>query len=397
LARLLAPTSPLRAGLIFIALGLNPWTFDYLPAARGYSMALAGEMTAIFLLSRQVFLSPGQGDERRTHLFASAAAGLSVAANYAFLFAFISLFVAYLVWLFAQRGLRAVILAAWQLAWPAALILVIICGHNAARLLANRLSGDAVTRYWAGTDNFQWMFSSLKGSLFAPPNPFIVPPHLLGILQFCSKWELVLVGLLAITAVSALVMRGRSDPRATVSLICLGAAALTFAIDVTLFELSIFRLPNARTGVMFAPLLTVGLIAPLFSPHRPKFFWLELATLGTICVLFVAGISLHSREWNYDTDIRKAVEAAGDYAKRHNITKIATTWQYVAARNFYLQYLGYPIEKLQAVKHLTPGESIYFVAPPPFSQDGIIERAGLQVIYTSPQSGIRVAVKPLDQ
>lgn len=104
-ARLLAPTSPLRAGLIFIALGLNPWIFDYLPAARGYSMALAGEMTAIFLLSRLVFLSPGQGDERRTHLFASAAAGLGVAANYAFLFAFISLFIAYLVWLF--RSTRA--------------------------------------------------------------------------------------------------------------------------------------------------------------------------------------------------------------------------------------------------------------------------------------------------
>jgi hypothetical protein len=115
-ARLLAPTSPLRAGLIFIALGLNPWIFDYLPAARGYSMALAGEMTAIFLLSRLVFLSPGQGDEpgrisslRPQQAWAWRLTMPSCSRSSAYSSLILSGF-------FAQRGLRDATLAAWQLA-----------------------------------------------------------------------------------------------------------------------------------------------------------------------------------------------------------------------------------------------------------------------------------------
>src|SRR5579863_5685168 len=108
---------------LFICLIYNPFLFDFMVAARGYSLALACLLTAIAvpLWHRE---REGRPVEKSCGI-ASLFLGLSFAANFSFAFVDAAAFLAICVWAFRKRGVRVL----WACILPGLLIALLICGY----------------------------------------------------------------------------------------------------------------------------------------------------------------------------------------------------------------------------------------------------------------------------
>jgi hypothetical protein len=248
------------------------------------------------------------------------------------------------------------------------------------------------------------MGRSLANASFPPPNPEIVNELLYGIWSdIAFPLCLITIALLfaefiaiAIAWLRApLSFRSSAVMAITLSLVAMFAIALHWAA----FKRFGLLLPQARTGLFFAPLLTLALAAAVDALRRqPRFEkWSVpgVAVLALCSVYFLTCLRFHYfQEWKFNEDSGQVFWVARDIEKRCGVQDFVTEWHYVSSLNFYRrQYENDTLKPFTAVtKDSFPrGKNAYIF----WYDDGepLIRSEHLSIWYHNHDTGATVAVR----
>lgn len=383
LCRILSPDWRLQ-WLLLVCLAFNPFTGDFLVAARGYGMALAFLLLALGPLARAGAPLPGQ--------IAASSACLALSFTASFSFAIVDAIVLALLW-WRVRDERWSALATLL---PAATIIFLGPLWTLRRFPRSEL--------WWGAASLGESLGSLWEATLYRPNPEIANRLMLAALE-TLKPALLPAVLGSAAALAAVIWRGRRRhaplwgerrPRfaAQLTLAAGGAIATHYLAHLALG----LPLPKERTGLYAPALLTLaaGAVAavPSFSRLSRLLGGLLLASLSALAVYFLFCLRLdHFKEWPWNSDGRKLYATLACLNREHNVRRIASVWLYQSALNFYRIASG--AETLEPVA--TPQES------GPATQAYVIHRLfdaqlvgekGLDIVYATPAGDALIAVPP---
>lgn len=381
----------------------NPFTGDFLVAARGYGLALACYCWAIYCLIRY----GGAADDRKLLFQAGAAGSLSVAANLVFVLPSTCLSIAFLACL-PRRPAEAApprkkkrqtatasgreVAAAWPpLIAGAGLVLVLF-------LVSAPLHRAERGHFYVGADSLARSLRSFGAASFFYPDG-------LDSLASASDWKPGAALALAVLAALATLSGMLSFPRAKsgrpvlrLGWLCSASASGTMVLALILHSVWGFPLPAERTGLYFL------LLAPLAFAAQTELL-LEKAGLARRAGLALAligiaaagrfALSLQTRSfylWRYDADIKaiaERIEALGSATQERN-SSIGASWMHEPSLNYYIVTRGW--RWMAPVTRDSPrGEHGYYVLS---GQDRtLVEELNLEPIAEYPHSGVVLAVQ----
>jgi hypothetical protein len=295
---------------------------------------------------------------------------------------------------------------------PFVVIVLLLCSNNIMTMPQSEISIG-----W-GCDSLGKMFRSFSHLSFGAPNPFLTPPglrHSLKFVMHIAPWLfLVASGLSCIFL--ALRSWGHLLPIAarrvqmhlekdTFVWCLLAVFALSFALHCFLFFVLGVKLPRTRTGIHLVPLMALIATAPVYLVYDQKdrfsaYFSKIFAILpGLIAVLFVFSLRFsYFQEWTWNADVCTATNVALSYADIMHTQDVKISWEYDAAGNYYGQYLGYGIKRLNNMpedqlldeEKTNKQPAIYMLSQRAW---GRIDHSGLSPIYESRLSGTIVAIQ----
>jgi hypothetical protein len=363
---------------VFVCLVFNPFIFDYLVAARGYGLALG------FLMWALVYFAESQihgGPLIVACAVSSACAGMSVTANFSFAFVNLAAMLAILLSACCQNNsyqrpkewIR--LLAACAL--PGAIIVAIVCGYALSQVDSRQL--------WFGARGLSDTFGTIiEASLFQARfdslKPFVFP--LVGV-----------TGLLWLTYV--LVSRAKA-PIAPFGWAAAAIFAVTVGIHWTAFRLFGLLLPKDRTGIFFYPLFMIaaGVLASIPPRSRPSRF-LRAGFVGAMAIMavyFLLCLRLtYFKEWYWDKDVQRTYSVLSCLNREHQLTHVASTWEYRGPLNFYQSAQPNSIEDIDDV--FDPQKTEVYVVDTFHSFDAL-EGKELRVFYHSPTTDLVLAARP---
>jgi hypothetical protein len=389
--------------IFFICLVYNPLIFDYLVAARGYSLAIGFFLAAIALVG---FSKLRDHDRHRLHRSAAAISvllALSCAANFSFsIVAAVALLTAYIWLLWPHRNNPGEIarLGAWTLI-PGLAVGFVICGSVIFSFPKSEL--------YFGSRSLSEMGSGFASGSFDALNPNVVNPWVMSWLKSAGKVlpYAALAGGLFLLAWSEIVgRRNRGGELGQASHFTRNFVRVVFLISsvALLLHWLVFRilhipLPKDRTGLFFLPLWTLticGSLAAILQTKSARLVTrLGTALLVVIAAYFVGCLRLgYFREWKFDSDTKQLYWILNDLHQRCGIDKFAIDWRYHLPLNFYREvYRNYELKEFSEV---TSGEmptdrDAYAVFFP--STEDFLHRQGLHVIYHSEDSETAVAIR----
>ncbi|MBL8216962.1 MAG: hypothetical protein JNK87_39955 [Bryobacterales bacterium] len=399
LAHLLTPHRGLQ-WIFFVFAGSNPLILDYLVAARGYSLAMAF-LVWLFLIPAR--LRQRRGDhvsaQFRSVLLSSLAAGLCIAANFSFaIMAVVSLLLT--MWWTHRRGRDGanrwrhwgVTLLAG--AGPAALVLVLFAGHAVTHWPAGQL--------WWGATSTRTMLQTVAEASLYQPNPYVLNPLLLRAVLFLRPLVLpVLCGSL-FARVLVWIRERRTSPvtdwREEFGTVLLGSLAITVFLHWILFRLAQVLLPQERTALYIPVVLALfgSVIASIQASSRAGDLTRKglIAALAITSVYFLTCVRLsHFKEWEWGAEVQRAYAVVAAQAKRHSPAKVASSWHYATALNFYRQMYGDPFFETVSNGPPYPANCTIYVVHSAFDK-GVIESQKLRIVYSGPLTEMVVAVLP---
>ncbi|MEI6971991.1 MAG: hypothetical protein WCL44_10800 [bacterium] len=350
--------------LVVVALGsLNPLVMDFLACARGYSLALAFLMWAVFFLIQCIEEDGWTGRFFRSCAMASLFLGLCIGANLSFLFGAAGVGAVSLLMVLVRRVPKSVAVdvsggserrrpsgVATATRWIAAACCLAAPGLcTVAALYVPYLGVIHREEFYAGHSALSGTGRDLIYHQFfyrqtgMGSEPFVADSKPL------SNWlaGVALLTLLGAVAAVALVLlvrwirQGRcgSSPRARALLLlcasaCLAAGA-TFLVHVTLNV----RYPVERTALYFIPLVTLGLTLGVVEAGR-RHRWvspLVMAMCLLVVLRFVTSLNVaYFRIWKYDADSRAVFGKIQEIGGRTNGTiHVGGCWFYKPSMNFY--------------------------------------------------------------
>jgi len=375
---------------LFICLTYNPFIFDFMVAARGYSLALAFLMAAIAVpLWHREKETPSLP---KSCALASLFLGLSFSANFSFAFVDAAAFLAIAIWAFQRRGVQ--ILAACVL--PGLLVALLICGYAVLHWQKREL--------WYGATSLSQMARSI-----VQPSLFQLDPRFAraGLYQAMSYLKPVLLPLLgALCACQLLVTRVDGSWLRDARVRRLGrlASALTAIAAMAIFTHWVgFRLfglllPMGRTAIYLVPLFTLiaGIIAAV--PARSwAGMWFHrglIAVFFTLACYFLLCLRLtYFEEWRWDAEVKDVYPLLARYNHLDGVTDIGCSWYYTSSLNFYREASGREtIEEMKSGAEPIPGKPVYVLHSVLDSE--FINREGLAIVYRGAATDIVVAVRP---
>ncbi len=116
--------------------------------------------------------------------------------------------------------------------------------------------------------------------------------------------------------------------------------AATVAIHWAAFRLFGLLLPKDRTAIFFFPLFMIvaGVLAATAPASKPARF-LRASFLGALvfmAVYFLSCLRLtYFKEWYWDADVHKTYAVLSCLNREHQVTHVASTWEYHAPLSFY--------------------------------------------------------------
>jgi predicted membrane-bound mannosyltransferase len=349
------------AGWLFLlglaALSLNPYLLDFLSAARGYGLAIALLMLAIYFL---VLYLDSAGEQFLPR--AGVALGLSVAANLNMIF-----------------PAAAIVLAAWFLAGTRIRTMVSKLGLPmlivAFFILLVPLSHATRGQFYAGNDSISGAAVSLTAlSVWHPRTTSEMDHYTTVPVAICIGW------LAAILVIAVW--------RHSVQTRFLG---LSFGINILLLIGAHYALglkyPEYRTAVYFIPLFTLLILA--FLKTLDKIPWLQVVCalpLLAVVALYIAewNVSVYG-EWPFDSSSRTVAKLLSE---RHP-KRVYATGELVEALNYYhdrYRFSGFPsIDRFK-----TQGDfDLYVLLPSDYAK---MQEKHLQPIFKDDRSEVVVAV-----
>jgi len=351
----------LGCGWLFLlglgAMSLNPYLLDFLSAARGYGLAIALLMLAIYFL---LLYLDSTGEQFLPRV--GVTLGLSVAANLNMIF-----------------PAAAIVLAAWVLArtriWTMVsklglpMLIVAFC------ILVVPLSHATRGQFYAGNDSISGTAVSLTALSVWHPRSTSEMDHYITVPV--AMWIGWLVAILVIAVL-----------RHSVQTRFLG---LSFGINILLLIGGHYALglkyPDFRTAVYFIPLFTLLILA--FLKTLDKLRWLQLVCalpLLALVALYVAewNVSVYG-EWPFDSSSRNV----GKLLRERRPKRVYASWELVEALNYYRD--RYNLTEFPPLSSANPeGDyDVYILSP---SDYAVVSEKHLQTIFKDDRSGVLVAV-----
>ena len=387
--------------LVFVCLVFNPFVLDYLVAARGYSLAVGFLLAAVavfwWAIDREAEADPAS---LRRGALVSVLLALSFAANFSFAIADILAGVIFLLAaVIAEPGLsrRRIARIGISGTLPGAGVALFLC----ASVLFHWHSGELVY----GAHSLREMWTSLFRASFPPPNPEIVNPLLYRIWAGMG-FPLCVVAIIFLCAQVAAVVSmpriwGATELRPTACIaIALGSIILlAVALHWAAFHAAGLLLPEARTGLFFAPLLTLLFAASADvlrrQPGLRRLSIPAVAILAVCSVYFSSGLRLHYfQQWWFNEDTKNVFWVMRDIEHRCGVHEFVTEWYYVATLNFYRrQYENETMIPFSSAHKdsLPKGKGAYVVYYP--DDENFLKENGLSVWYHNWRTGAAVAVR----
>lgn len=371
---------------LFICLIYNPFLFDFMVAARGYSLALACLLAAIAmpLWDRE--------HEARACRWASLLLGLSFCANFSFAFVDAAAFFAIAIWAVRRRGPR--ILTACIL--PGAMAALLICGYPVLHWHKHEL--------WYGATSLGQTAQSIIGPSLFQLDPRFEKAGLYRAMNCLRPWLLPGLGILCacqlvVTRIDASWL-GDARVRKLGRLGCALAAIAALAISTHWLGFRLFGLllPMGRTGIYLVPLCTLiaGVIAavPARSVAGVWFHRGLIAAFGTLACYFLLCLRLtYFQEWKWDAEVKDVYPVLAKYNHLDGVTDMGCSWYYTATLNYYRAASGKEtIDEIKSGAEPIPGKPVYVLHS--VMDREFIAREGLTVVYRGAFTDIVVAVKP---
>lgn len=284
----------------FVLLALNPFVLDFFTVARGYGLALA------FLVAALYFFMRGH-DGSAPWLYAVLVAGaVSVTASYAFVNAFVPL-AAGVLWLLMRRGMmREAVLAG-----AATGTFLLLVGLEVLRL------GQSGLLFFGGRSGFvaDTLLSLVRCTLYGPARaePVVV--------------AIVLAGYGTLLVLAA--VHGRRAPLFFLLLVILSGSVVLPVVENALFGT---RYPVERAALYYVPLFAVTLLAAF----RGR---VAIAVSAAIVVAggwnFVRTFDVHTNfTWAYDAHNREVLEIV-DRDRGGRRVRLGSSWMLEPSLNHY--------------------------------------------------------------
>jgi hypothetical protein len=366
---------------LFICLTYNPFVFDFMVAARGYSLALAFLMAAIAVpLWHREKETPSL---EKSCALASLLLGLSFSANFSFAFIDTAAFLAIAAWAFRRGGVS--ILKACVL--PGLLAALLICGYPLLHWQKREL--------WYGATSLREMARSI-----IEPSLFQLDPRFerAGLYQVMSFLKPGLLPLLGVLCVCQLIVTRFERRLGRLGLALTGIVALAIFTHWVGFRLFGLLLPMGRTAIYLVPLCT--LIAGIVAAAQAQSWtglWLHrglIASFFTLACYFLLCLRLtYFEEWKWDAEVKDVYPVLARYNHLDGVTQIGCSWYYTSTLNFYRMASGREtIEEIKSGAEPIPGSPVYVLNS--LMNRDFIEREGLAIVYRGASTDIVVAVRP---
>jgi len=372
LCRLLGASLFVQATL-FVCLVFNPFIFDFLVAARGYSLALAFMMWAIVYFTEQYLQENGW--LLMACAVSSACAGVSIGANFSFAFADLCTMTAILVFAWYRRPSQWIrVLAACVL--PGAAILAMVANYA----LLHWYAGELIYGAHSLRETFATVIAaSLFRNRWETLQPFVFP----------------FVGATGLLWLLYLAVRRNSSRLAPLGIAAAAVFAATVAIHYTIFRLFDVPLPKDRTAIFFFPLFMIvaGVLAatPAASRTGQLLRASFLGSLALMAVYFLFCLRLsYFKEWRWDADVKQTYIKLTCLKRTQQVTHVSSTWSYLSALRFY--QLVQPASLQEVADTYDPQQTQVFVIDSFHSPEAL--QGDLKVFYRSPVTDLVLAAKP---
>jgi 4-amino-4-deoxy-L-arabinose transferase-like glycosyltransferase len=393
-------------------LSLNPFVLDYLSAARGYGMAIAFFLWALYYFAKLELRAP----QKKVFWQIGIAAGLAVSANLTLLFPVIALGMVLLSWCWlADRRGKVMWMAARHALVPAvltmALLLTLPACYAAARLLSKRAAPQTAVKnaarrnFYVGAPSLRIGFESLtRASVFRVPvdagnsiaQPMTGPPAVETLVLVCLVGAAVCFG--GKIAAKMVHTEIHSTTAGQKLLIITSATIL-----ITLFGVVVahyvfgFPYPELRTGLYWIPLTTLAVVSFAEVLPRGPSIILGVALLGLVGQYLAGFQRRFYLEWRYSSAARPIMErirslTSVDPTRSHCV---GGTWLMEPSLNFYRDM--FKLTTVEEIRRQPPEETqceIYVLLGVDRS---LAASRQLHVVLDDPVSGAMLAVAPQDR
>jgi len=353
---------------LFVCLVFNPFVFDYLVAARGYGLALG------FLMWALVYSAEAHLQERSLAVacaVSSVCAAMSVNANFSFAFVNLATMTAVLLCALYRRPQQwHRLLAACVL--PGAAIFAIVSGDALFHTHPNEL-------VYGATSLSETFGTILDASLFQSP------------LDFLSPLVFLLVGVTGLAWLSYSAVR-----MARLGWVVAAIFVVTVAMHWTAFRLFGLLLPKDRTAIYFFPLFMIvaGVLAavPPSSRLSRNLRGCFLGALAVMAAYFLLCLRLtYFKEWYWDADVQKTYSILSCLNRDHQVTHVASTWEYRGPLNFYQFAQRTSMQEID--DQFDPQQTQVYVVDTLHSPD-VLPGKDLKIFYRSPTTDLVLAASP---
>ncbi len=321
---------------LFILLLFNPFVLDFFSLARGYGLAMAFQMGALYF----IMIFANQYDWKKlavSLLFAK----LAVVSNFTFLYFFLTVIVigtgSQIIHIRENKNIGKVMLTA-------SVAIVVLAAMVALPLLKLADNGGL---YYGGTNGF---YHDTLVSLFAFS---IYQPYDADTARRFLNVFLILLG--AIIVYSFIRPQGENGTflEGKTIMICLltGTAIiinlLNHYITGTLYL-------TDRTALFYIPLLIILLMYWIEELQSRKVNWIPSVLLISLCILFIVNFGIHANfkktiAWPFDAHTEKILERIDSIGSKENkVELIDFSWPFESSVNYYLnkkQYANLKISK----------------------------------------------------
>jgi hypothetical protein len=380
---------------LFICLTYNPFIFDFMVAARGYSLALAFLLAAIAApVWNRVH---GRPSLLISCTMASLALGLSFTANFSFAFVDLAAFLAIGIWAIRRRKGESIASIAGFCVVPGLLVALVVGGYPLAHWRAGEL--------WWGAHSLREMRLSLTQASFYQLNPRFRGTFWYEAMDFLRPRLLRYLAILCCVQVVATRLDGswlqddRSRWLGKFAAALAGIATLPVLISWLAFRFYNLPLPLGRTGIFLVPLCTLvaGVIgaAPARSVATQ---WLRrgiTAVLICMACYFLLCLRLsYFREYQFNADVKDVYSVLARLNHTYDVADVEATGLYVHSLNYYRVLSTRETFRQFELKvpELSTGRSIYVLSGVLWRE--FIDKERLMIVYRGNFSDVVVAVKP---
>jgi energy-coupling factor transporter ATP-binding protein EcfA2 len=379
---------------VFICLVYNPFVFDYLVAARGYSLADAFLLAAIAVpFFHRV---KGRLSLVKCCALASLALGLSFTSNFSFAFVDLAALLAIVTWAVRRREANSILRVIGFCIFPGLFTVILMCGYP----LAHWPKGEL----WYGARSLGEMTRSLVDASFYRPNPQFLAPELYDLMVFLKPIMLPVLGgfcvlQLIVTAVDgSWVQEVQARWLGRFAAALAGIAALSVVLSWLAFRFAKLPLPLARTGIFLVPLCTLIAGGIAAGPTRSVVSqWLRQAITAVFlclaCYFLLCFRLNYFKEYENCADMKDVYSVLARLNHTYGVTDVAENGFYINSLNFYRvlsQRETFP--EFRLTDQMPVGKSIYVLQSSYYQK--FIEENRLVVVYRGKLTEVVVAVDP---